>query len=384
MEFTFAFNEKSSLLLIFFFQGMVFSFILLRKGIVQQNSSNKWLSFLLFLCSLYIAPYMLGYANWYAKKLTADILFFVPFMQVLVIGPVVYFYIQSLLNSRFQFSRKDWIHFIPGLLYLFYSLIVFITDKLILDEYYFYADGRDKDLKTWYQLLGVSSMVYYLMLSLKKYLSYKKLIFDVVSYADSILFRWIQNFLLALLSLLIFRVVFFFSNPQWEEFGSHFWYFLCFSFVLFYISFSGYTQAIKSSSFLVADIEDADIFEDEEKLKVNTKDLDQWKSKIEKLLEANKMYENPQLTLLDVASELNTTSKNISSSINHGFEMNFNDFINHYRIEAVKQKIQAKEHLKNTLLGIALDSGFNSKATFNRAFKKSTSMTPKAYIDSLK
>lgn len=384
MDFPFAFNEKSSILLIFFFQGIVFSFLLLRKGIINQNSSDKWLSFLLFLCSLYITPYMLGYANWYSKKLTGDILFFVPFMQVLVIGPVVYFYIQSLLNPKFQFLKKDWIHFIPGLLYLLYSLIVFVTDKLILDEYYFYADGRDKDLKTWYQLLGVASMVYYLILSLKKYLSYKKLIFDVVSYADSILFRWIQNFLLALLSLLIFRVIFFFSNPQWEEFGSHFWYFLCFSFVLFYISISGYSQALKSSYKLMTSIDNAEVFEEEEKLNSNNKEIDQWKNQISSLLERDKIYENPQLTLSDVAERLNTTSKNISTSVNLGFEMNFNDLINYYRIEAVKQKIIEKEHLTTTLLGIALDAGFNSKATFNRAFKKSTGLTPKAYIDTLK
>lgn len=386
MEFPFSFNNKSSLLLIFFFHGIVFSFLLLKRGLVHQNSNNKWLSFLLFLCSMYITPYMLGYAGWYSPGITIEILFFVPFMQVLIIGPVVYFYIQSLLNPNFKFSKTDWFHFVPGFLYLGYSLVVFITDKFIFDEYYFYADRRDKDLKTWYQLLGLTSMIYYLILSLKKYLSYKKLIFDVVSYADSILFRWIQNFLLAFLSLLIFRVIFFFSNFQWEEFGSHFWYFICFSFVFFYISISGYSQALKSSVSLVTTIEDTDILEktEVEKFKLDQKEIEKWKGDIISLLENEKIFENPQLTLSEVSSKLQTTSKNISMSINHGFDMNFNDLINHYRIEAVKQKIQNKEHLTTTLLGIAFDSGFNSKATFNRAFKKDTAMTPKAYIESLK
>lgn len=384
MNFPFSFNEKSALLLIFFFNGIVFSFLLLKRGIIQQNSNNKWLSFLLFLCSLYLAPYMLGYANWYSKKLTREILFFVPFMQVLVIGPVVYFYIKSLLNSKFQFSKKDWIHFIPGFLYLLYSLIVFVMDKFIVDEFYFYSDYKDKDLKTWYQVLGLASMIYYLILSLKKYLSYKKRIFDVVSYADSIVFRWIQNFLLAFLSLLIFRVIFFLANPQWEEFGNHFWYFICFSFVLFYIAISGYTQAVKSSSILITGIDEAEINNEKEKVKIDQKQINQWKLKIIDLLEKDKVYQNPQLTLLDLANRLNTTTKNISSVINLGFEMNFNDLINHYRIEAVKEKIHQKEHVTTTLLGIALDCGFNSKATFNRAFKKSTLKTPKDFIDSIK
>jgi len=99
---------------------------------------------------------MLGYSGWYSDNLrvrilffkpyTADILFFIPFMQVLLIGPVVYFYTKNILNKSFKLTKTDYIHFIPTILYAIYSLIVFITDKLILDDYYFYADGRDKDL----------------------------------------------------------------------------------------------------------------------------------------------------------------------------------------------------------------------------------------------
>ena len=47
--------------------------------------------FVVFMRHVYHTPYMLGYANWYSKRITKEILFFVPFMQVLLIGPVVYF-----------------------------------------------------------------------------------------------------------------------------------------------------------------------------------------------------------------------------------------------------------------------------------------------------
>jgi AraC-like DNA-binding protein len=47
----------------------------------------------------------------------------------------------------------------------------------------------------------------------------------------------------------------------------------------------------------------------------------------------------------------------------------------------VKQKIDEGEHNVQTLLGLAFDSGFNSKSTFNRAFRRETSLTPKEYID---
>jgi AraC-like DNA-binding protein/uncharacterized membrane protein YidH (DUF202 family) len=389
MNFPFGFGQKSSLLLIFFFHGIVFSLLLLRKGILYNNKASKWLSFLLFLCAMYIAPYMLGYANWYANKVTIEILFFIPFMQVLLIGPVIYFYTKSLLNPSFKIDKKERLHFIPALLYLAYSLVVFVTDKLILDEFYFYADGRDKDLANWYQTAGVISMSYYLILSLKHYSTYKKLVFDKVSFADSILFQWIQNFLIAFLSIIILRVLLFVLNPEWGEFGSQFWYYIVFSFVAFYISINGYANAVKMSFFNDVNSENVNVFSElevDDKPKqetTNQKELDLWKEKILQLIKVDKIYENPKLTLSDVSKCLGTNPKTISNSINSGFEMNFNDFINHYRIEAVKEKLKEGAYKKSTLLGIAFDCGFNSKATFNRAFKKSTSESPKDYLQKL-
>lgn len=384
MDFPFGFGQKSSLLLIFFFNGLLFSLVLLKRGIFHENQSQKWLSFLLFLCALYIAPYMLGYAGWYSRTTTREILFFVPFMQVLVIGPVVYFYVQSLLKPDFQFHNKDWWHFTPGIIYLLYSLVIFISDKFIFEEFYFYADGRDKDLKTWYQLLGLTSMISYLFVCLRMYLRYKKSIFDVVSFAESVLYRWIQNFLIAFLTLLVLRIIFFFTNPQWEEFGSQFWYFLSFSAVFLYISINGYAHSLTSESFAIQRIPNPIPDYPSAKSVSKKEDIDCWKSKIETLMNTQSIYQNPQLTLTDVAEALGTNSKMISNVINQGFQMNFNDFINYHRIEAIKKKIGNGEHLKSTLLGLAIDCGFNSKATFNRAFKKSTSLTPKDYISQLK
>ena len=385
----FSFNEKSALLLIFFFHGIIFSVLLIRKGTIFQNKSSKWLSLLLFLYALYISPYMLGYAGWYGKKLTREILFFIPFMQVLLIGPVVYIYCRSLLNPSFKWVKKEWLHFIPAILYLAYSLVVFITDKLILDDYYFYANGRDKDLANWYQATGLFSMSFYLVLSLRYYFHYKKLIYDRVSYAETILFKWIRNFMIAFLGILILRVLFFILNPEWGEFGSQFWHYISFSLVFYYISINGYSNAIKVSMFNAPLTKDVDVFseveeEDKNKPEVSPSiDVSAWKTKLLALITEKKIYENATLTLSDVAAALETNTKIISQTVNSGFEMNFNDFINHYRIEAVKEKLNSGEHLKSTLLGIAYDCGFNSKATFNRAFRKSTSISPKDYINQL-
>ena len=335
---------------------------------------------------------MLGYAGWYSDNyvITADILFFVPFMQVLLIGPVVYFYTKSQLNASFKLSKKDYLHFIPAALYLLYSLVVFVTDKLILDEYYFYANRRDKDLANWYQATGLISMAMYLILSLKYYADYKKLLFEKVSYADSILFKWIRNFMIAFLGILVLRVLFFILNPEWGNFGSQFWHYIAFSFVFYYIAITGYSSVVKQIALEGEKLKVVNVF-DEEVTVIESKNkqdeidkgYDEWKDKLSQLMLNKRLFENPRLTLLDVAEELNITTKTVSSAVNSGFNMNFNDFVNHYRIEAIKEKLNNGEHNTSTLLGIALDCGFNSKATFNRAFKKSTTLSPKDFIEKL-
>ena len=72
--------------------------------------------------------------------------------------------------------------------------------------------------------------------------------------------------------------------------------------------------------------------------------------------------------------------RELSMVINKGFGMNFNDWVNKYRLEEIKSLFEKGEHKRQTLLSIAFECGFNSKATFNRAFKKSTGLTPREWL----
>jgi AraC-like DNA-binding protein len=397
----FSFSLKSSILLIFFFHGIVFSTLLLIKGLQTENKSSLWLSLFTVLCSLYIAPFMLGYAGWYSQQPYRNILFYIPFQQLFLFPPVLYFYFKTLLDKSFQFSTKDYIHFIPGIIYLIYSLIIFLSDKVILNEYYFYKDSKDKDFSLWYQITGLLLLGYYLIKCLKTYYKYKTITYNVVSFADSVMFKWAKRFLIAFLLLITFRILFFITNPEWDEFGKKFWYYVCFSILFYYMSISGYTNSILSATSFKDSLvnSDADFkFEadnvietdlpltgpENEKLqeaKNEIPDLDTWKEKIETLMLFDRIYENPELVISDLSNKLGTHSKKISQVINQGFNMNFNDFVNHYRIKALLQKIEEGEHNIQTLLSLAFECGFNSKSTFNRAFKRATSLSPKEYIE---
>lgn len=398
----FDFNFYSSLLLLFFIHGLVYSFLLLKKGIITENKSNYWLSFFLLLCSLFLAPWMLGFAGWYDNQPYRNILFYTPFQHLFLIGPTIFFYTQSLLNPAFQLTRKNSWHFLPGVMYLIYILFLFIYDVFVVKETYFYADGMDKDFEYWYQKTGLLFMIVYFVLSLKYYNKYKKLMLQIVSFAESVLFKWMKHFLITFLIMLILPVIFdvlgyFF--PELNSYVGTWWFFLLFAICMYYIAISGYSNHVigivpfemsvfSEKPILLLEtpqhttIESIDIEQEAQSIEISTEILE-WKQKIQDLVWNENLYQNPELTLTDVAKKLQSNSAVISRAINQGFSMNFNDFINYHRIEKVKEAFQNKEHITSTLLGIAFDCGFNSKATFNRAFKKHTGLSPKDYIHTI-
>jgi AraC-like DNA-binding protein len=96
-------------------------------------------------------------------------------------------------------------------------------------------------------------------------------------------------------------------------------------------------------------------------------------------MQTEKPFLNPTLKINDLADSLSIPSKNLSQVINQEFGNNFFDFVNKYRVEEAKLKIINSNGNGRTILDILFDSGFNSKAAFNRAFKKHTGYTPSQF-----
>ena len=107
--------------------------------------------------------------------------------------------------------------------------------------------------------------------------------------------------------------------------------------------------------------------------------LEKYKQQLEQLMSKEKPYLDPDLTLRDLAKILEIPPNHLSQLLNEGFDKNFAEYVNSYRVETFKSKAAdpAQQHL--TILALAFDSGFNSKTVFNTFFKKMMGMTPKAY-----
>ncbi len=94
------------------------------------------------------------------------------------------------------------------------------------------------------------------------------------------------------------------------------------------------------------------------------------------LLAQEKVFLKENLTLADLAQNLEVSTNILSQVINEGMNKTFNDLINEHRVEFVKQKLADPKEDYKKILALAFESGFQSKASFNRVFKKQTGMTP--------
>jgi AraC-like DNA-binding protein len=315
------------------------------------------------------------------------------------LGPVMYFYVQSLLNPSFRFGRKEALHFAPAVAYLVFVLLVFVTDKLVLHQYWFLASGVDPDFAAWYQLSGFASMLVYTLLALRYFRLFRRLMLQVTSFADRLQFSWVRHFLLAFSVMLFLRACFYIlALFGIDNYSDSWWYYLGFATLFYFIAIRGYGnsrqasvayQLLGSGEGALILGQDPESIADQifvaEEIGADTAILpdpetEALKFRLVAIMESDSPYKDPALDLGTLSRRLGIPSGQLSRLVNRGFGCNFNDYINGYRIRAVQAAIAAGEHRRQTLLGIAYDCGFNSKATFNRAFLKSAGMTPRAFM----
>lgn len=113
-----------------------------------------------------------------------------------------------------------------------------------------------------------------------------------------------------------------------------------------------------------------------------TEDSQNWMERVNAFMNDNKPYKNADLSVSDLAEMLGTKPHVLSKIINDSYHKNFRDFVNTYRIEEFIRLAHTKEFKRYTFLALAQEVGFNSKSTFNLAFKKLTNQSPREYFKS--
>jgi AraC-like DNA-binding protein len=367
-------NPRSIICFVAILQGLIFAVLLIFRGTQQKNKADLWLAtLLLVLCSALITPFI-GFANVYDLN---QWLTYFPFSISFSYGVLIWFYTLNLTDSNRKFRSKDLLCFLPTIVYLAFRFFLFSRD---LDwKSWFYKDyGRFAE-----SFIFVVELVWnvtFLYFSGKHFRKYRMWLNENYSDTEKIKFDWLRNFLCIFTFVLVLGGVFDFTN----SFIFHLSYIQIFYFelilavVTYYLAIAGYLRS-KTIELEFSETKSKAVAE-ERKTLLSDKDLEKLKSKLQNMVENDKIYLEPNLTLNDLSRQLGVNSTVLSYTINNGFGKNFNDFINEFRIGEVKEKLKKADD--STLLGLAFDCGFNSKATFNRAFKKFTGVSPKEFQES--
>jgi AraC-like DNA-binding protein len=340
-------------------QAIVIGLYFLNKN-KKTSSKNILLGFLVFtysiliLCSLILSS---GISQ--SLFLAAHILNQCAFL----VGPLAYFYIKMQLTPNFILEKKLLVHLFPYVI-----ATIYLTIKLYFIPIPITCRSNHIILGS---LVFIHTFTYFLA-SLK--LLNKKGLVSLKSFSS------INKNPLAWLSLLIYGCSFIWLSK-----------------LLFFIAWdiSGYYRGCNEvinlhflilflffNTFLYFLLNYPKIFTPVEKYKKSVLSHNakhDYTNKLITYMENERVYRNSLLSLKSLAKQLSIGERYLSQIINESFNENFYDFVNRYRIEESKEIIRTINGNPKTILSIAYDVGFNSKSTFNMAFKKNTGYTPKEY-----
>lgn len=113
---------------------------------------------------------------------------------------------------------------------------------------------------------------------------------------------------------------------------------------------------------------------------LDSEEINKYTKELKQIMIDQKLHLNPDLSLKDLASSLELPVNYVSQLLNQGFNKNFSEYVNTFRINEFKERIVLGENKGLTILAVAYDSGFNSKTVFNTYFKKTMGVTPKVFL----
>lgn len=372
------FNLYSMPLLILVGQGYLFALILFIRFSQKRKTSDLILATFLVITGIRCTAYMIGFMGWYDDFQNTKINYFLVDFS-LILGPLMYFYVKSITDPSFSFKRKNISHAVPWLLYVALQAYIYIYDSQQLG----FEEVQNGDLYTkinfridfFMVLVGLISRSMYFFFAVKIFYHFRDKIKQFFSNTYKVELNWLRNFLVVYLGLFILKILFITTNyfvypMSWKQ---NWWWYLAASIVLVYLGMMGiFADLGKLSSLKFVEDKDVEASKLEE-------ELVPLKKKISDFVEDEKVFLNPDLTLTELSKLIAIPSNQLSRVINMGFGKNFNDFINEFRIEEVKAALSDPSFSHFSILGIALECGFNSKATFNRVFKKFTGYSPSEF-----
>ena len=427
----FQFGLHSSLLLPFVVPGAVATLWLLLRAARRGSPADALLALLLLVPTLSVSQWMLGYAGWFdSHDGHSTVMFYVPWRANMLLGGGYYLYFRSLTNQDFRW-RPALKHLLPGLLEWGAFGAVAAYDLL------WYHGLRGRPLPDFFgtkgfgataldatalpaALLSSALLLYYGLRVLADYRRYRHYLNDNFSDPERLRFAGLRQLLALQALVLLLSLLFTTLNELFDFSYDAAWYFFALRGVLIYglivvgiqanyaaastslrfgaeappdepaasspADATGETVAATATAagaqvLAVAEVTAATALPATAAASAAPAtglpaELLPWREKLLHLMELEQPWLEPELTLTELAHRLRTNPSLLSKVINAGCGQNFNDFVNAYRVQEARRKLADARFAHYSLVGVALESGFNSKSTFNRVFRKVTGQAP--------
>lgn len=366
--------------------GIIMAVVLCFRPISSRSKTLfSWVLIILSLLSLKILLHTLRL--WDQRGLR-----YFPLAIDTTLQPLLYLYICS-ITATHKKPSPAWTHFLPTMFFMSYAVFVYLS---VLPENN--LDLKDKlanrlyfnGVKSVEDFLAVLSATVYWIAGYRRIVRYRQWLFRTQSDSSLQEFTWLKNMLLVSGMLVIGLCAIVLIDDVLFKRGHHFLhlqlFYLYLTAIIYYLSFKaielyGVVKQVSLSAKTVA-ISGADQLHDTDLPQPVTKDLKELetiKLLIINALEHDRLFLKPDLTIKELAQHIGYPSAPVSSAVNHCFQVNFRSLINKYRVEEVKkQLLDPPAHL--SVLGIALDCGFNSEASFYRIFRQQTGLSPNDFI----
>jgi AraC-like DNA-binding protein len=358
------------LILLGFIQGAIMSVLLFFTK--KRSRPNRLLGTLILLIALACLNLYLAESPWFTNTPILNLLHnLIPLVMTMPVGPLLYFYVKSTIQPDFRITRKQRIHFVPVIIdcgpqlsiaaYLAGALLDFPVPPpaslgKFIDDYNVYAD-----IPRW------ASITIYLWLS-ARYLA-------GIGTEKHPHYQWMRQFIHL---FLVFQIIWFiylvpYVIPSLTDkvLNAVDWYpvYIPLVVLIYCLGIKGYLmtpEEVPVARKVVAP-PPMKLVEEAEPL-------------LKKAMEQDRLYLDPELNLALLSRHTGLPQKTISLVLNQHLQKSFNEFVNGYRVEAFKQNVQQLRQDNMTILAMAFDAGFNSQATFQRAFRSHTGMSPREYM----
>ncbi len=353
------------------FSALFFLLLVSKKTRNLEHTLLGTIFLLITVNSIYVFSFH-NQEEFYYVKFFSELNYAIP----LLYPPLLWLYANAVTNISFKIEGRQLLHFAPFLVFFVILISPLLSSYQLLESKH-----------VGHPLIKLVITPFYLFAVLKLLSNYRKRLLDQFAFDQKIKLFWLTWVTVGAVALWFLALAGYIYNNinQGHKTLLYDIYVLSFLslylFVLAFVAFK-YTDIFhkKRNEDTPAKLQDEGIEKAlEKKIDLDNNDL----NSLINVMQEQKPYLDPLLSINKLSEISKLPQYKISKILNTSLNQNFYDFINTYRVNEVKQRLDDGEAENFSILGIASDCGFNSKASFNRVFKKITGSTPSAYIKSI-